>query len=85
MGIDDNGNERSISPDPMLSMLQEEMKGIEFGNPASYKGQLKKILKNENIFGLDLEETGLSDLVEKYFVEMIEGAGAVQETLKKYL
>ena len=85
MGIDDNGNERSISPDPMLSMLQEEMKGIEFGKPTSYKGQLKKILKNENIFGLDLEETGLSDLVEKYFVKMIEGAGAVQETLKKCL
>ena len=84
MGIDDSGNERSISPDPMLSMLQENMKEIEFGNPKSYNGQLKKILKNENIFGLDLEKAGLSDLVEKYFVEMIEGAGAVQETLKKY-
>lgn len=85
MGIDDNGNERSISPDPMLSMLQEEMKGIKFGNPKSYNGQLKKVLKNENIFGVNLEEAGLSDLVEKYFVEMIEGAGAVHKTLEKYL
>ena len=85
MGIDDNGNERSISPDPMLSMLQEEMKGIEFGNPSSYKGQLRKVLKNENIFGIDLEEAGLSELIEKYFIEMIEGAGAVHRTLEKYL
>ena len=84
MGIDDSGNERSISPDPMLLMLQENMKGIEFGNPKSYKGQLKKILKNENIFGLDLEKAGLSDLVEKYFIEMLEGAGAVHKTLEKY-
>lgn len=85
MGIDDNGNERSISPDPMLSMLQENMKGIEFKNPKSYNGQLKKILKNENIFGLNLEEAGLSDLIEKYFVEMITDTGAVRKTLEKYL
>lgn len=85
MGIDDNGNERSISPDPMLSMLQENMKGIEFGNPASYTGQLRNVLKNENIFGLNLEETELADLVEKYFVEMISGKGAVYKTLEKYL
>ena len=85
MGIDNNGNKRSISPDPMLSMLQEEMKGIEFGNQNSYKGQLRKILKNKNIFGIDLEEVGISNLVEKYFVEMIEGVGAVRKTLEKYL
>lgn len=85
MKVDDNGNERDISPDPMLSMLQEEMKGIEFGNPNSYKGQLRKILKNKNIFGIDLEEANLSELIEKYFVEMIEGIGAVRRTLEKYL
>lgn len=85
MEIDDNGNKRDVSPDPMISILQEEMKGIEFGNLDSYKGQLKKILKNRNIFGIDLEEVGLSELIEKYFVEMIEGTGAVRRTLEKYL
>ena len=85
LGIDDNGNERSISPDPMLEMLQEKLKGIEFGKPETYKGQLKEILKNKMIFGVDLEEIGLAELVEKYFVEMLEGVGAVKNTLKKYL
>lgn len=85
LGIDDNGAERSISSDPMLSMLQENLKGIEFGKPESYKGQLKPILRNETIFGLDLEKAGLSDLIEKYFIEMLAGKGAVYNTLKKYL
>ncbi|MDY2980725.1 MAG: mannitol dehydrogenase family protein [Fusobacterium sp.] len=85
LGIDDNGNERSISPDPMLEMLQEKLKGIEFGKPGTYNGQLKEILKNKMIFGVDLEEIGLSELVEKYFVEMLKGKGAVKNTLEKYL
>lgn len=85
LGIDDNGEERSISKDPMLEFLKENMKGIEFGNSKSYDGQLKKVLKNERIFGIDLENIGLSDKVEEYFVEMIEGKDAVRKTLKKYL
>lgn len=85
LGVDDNGVVRSISSDPMLPMLQERLKGIEFGKPESYKGQLKPILKNETIFGLDLEEAGLSGLIEKYFTEMLAGEGAVYNTLKKYL
>ena len=43
------------------------------------------ILKNKMIFGVDLEEVGLSDLIEKYFVEMLAGKDAVKNTLKKYL
>ena len=85
LGIDDDGKERSISPDPMLEILQEKLKGIEFGKPETYNGQLKEILKNKIIFGVDLEEIGLSELVEKYFVEMLKGKGAVKNTLEKYL
>lgn len=85
LGIDDNGNERSISPDPMLDMLKEKMAGIEFGKPETYKGQLREILKNKMIFGVDLEEVGMADRVEKYFVEMLAGKDAVVNTLKKYL
>ena len=85
LGIDDNGNERSVSPDPMLEMLQEKLKGIEFGKPGTYNGQLKEILKNKMIFGVDLEEIGLSELVEKYFVEMLAGKNAVKRTLEKYI
>lgn len=85
MGLDDNGNERSISSDPMLDMLKESISGIEFGKPETYNGQLKEVLKNKMIFGVDLEEVGLSDLIEKYFVEMLAGKDAVKNTLKKYL
>lgn len=84
LGVDDEGNERSISSDPMLPMLKEALKGIEFGNPSSYKGQLKPILKNELIFGLDLEEVGIGKRVEDYFVEMIGGPKAVQNILNKF-
>lgn len=85
LGIDDDGRERSISKDPMLESLKEDMKGIEFGNSESYSGQLRKILKNDRVFGVDLEAIGVSERVEKYFIEMIEGKGAVRKTLEKYL
>ena len=85
MGIDDKGNERSISSDPMLDMLKEQIAGVEFGKPESYKGQLKEILKNKLIFGVDLEEAGLAELTEEYFVQMLAGTDAVYNTLKKYL
>ena len=85
LGIDDDGKERSISPDPMLEILQEKLEGIEFGKPETYNGQLKEILSNKMIFGVDLEEIGLAELVEKYFVEMLKGKGAVKNTLEKYL
>ena len=85
LGIDDNGNERSISPDPMLDMLKERMVGIEFGKPESYKGQLKEILRNKMIFGVDLEEIGMANKIEDYFVEMLAGKDAVINTLKRYL
>lgn len=85
LGVDDSGEKRSISSDPMLETLQKEMAGIEFGKPDSYKGQLKRILRNKMIFGVDLEDIGMGDKVESYFVEMLNGKDAVMNTLKKYL
>ena len=49
------------------------------------KKQLEELYRNEKIFGVDLCETGLSGIVTKYFNELIRGAGAVEETLKKYV
>ena len=85
LGVDDKGLERSISNDPMLEMLKGELAGIEFGKPESYKGQLKTVLTNDRIFGVNLEEVGLSELIENYFVEMLSGEDAVRNTLHKYL
>lgn len=43
------------------------------------------ILSNEKIFGVNLYEVGLGELVEQYFIEMLAGKGAVLTTLKKYV
>ena len=45
--------------------------------------QLKDILSNQKIFGVNLYETGLADLVIEDFRSMIAGPGAVRATLKK--
>ena len=82
---DDNLNDFKASSDPMLDELKEKLTGIEVGNPSTYNGQLKDILSNEILFGVNLEEAGLADKVETMFKEMLDGKGAVRDTLKKYL
>lgn len=85
LGIDDMGNAMELSKDPMLVQLKEEMKGIVAGQPQSYQNQLKQLLSNQSLFGINLYEVGLADKIEGYFCEMLEGNGAVRSTLKKYL
>jgi len=85
MAIDDEGNPMELSSDPMLPELTAALKSVEFGNPSSYKGQLKSILSNPVLFGINLYEVGLGDKVENLFLELISGKGAVRKTLMKYL
>ena len=74
-----------ISPDPTAAGVQEALRTVEFGNPASYTGQLKSVLSNKTLFAVDLCEAGLAERIEAMFCEMIAGEGAVRSTLKKYL
>jgi fructuronate reductase len=69
----------------MLNDVQKHLKGIKLGDQDGFSEKLKPILSNSAIFGVDLYEAGLGELVEKYFSEMIAGKGAVRETLKKYV
>ena len=85
LGVNDNGEAFTISSDPMLASMQEAMKGIEFGKPETVVDQLKSILNNASVFGVDLYEAGLAAKVEGRFKELIAGPGAVRATLKKYL
>ncbi len=85
LGVDDRGEEMAVSADPMLSQLQEQLKGVKAGEPDSYKGQLKDILSNPVIFGVNLYDAGLAEKVEAMFCEMLAGPGAVRATLKKYV
>lgn len=83
LGVDDEGNAFELSPDPMLEELKEYLSGIEFGKPESVKDQLKPILSNDKIFGIDLYQVGLADKIVAYFKEMIAGPGATRKALKK--
>lgn len=85
MGIDDNGNEFELSPDPLLVSLEPMMKNIRLGQEEGAHVIIKEILSNESIFGVDLYKIGLGEKIEALFTELIQGKGAVRNTLIKYL
>ena len=85
LGVDDEGKEMPVSPDPMLPTLQEALSGIELGKPDTVGDKLDAILANANLFGVSLIEAGLGEKITGYFKELIAGPGAVRATLKKYL
>ena len=84
MGIDDEGKVFEPSSDPLLSYAQDAVKGISLGYTGSLD-QLKEILSNQKVFGVDLYEAGLADLVLDYFRSMIAGPGSVRATIEKVL
>ncbi len=84
LGVDDEGNKFELSPDPMAAELTEKLKGIDVGKPESCSGQLKDILSNANIFGIDLYKAGIGNKIENMFKELIAGRGAVRKTLERY-
>ena len=85
IGIDDNGKNIELSPDPMIPELKEKLNGIELGKPETVAEKLRPILSNKIIFGVDLYEVGLGEKIENMVKEELTGIGAVRSTLKKYL
>jgi len=85
LGVNDAGKMMEVSSDPMIQELQETLANVKVGELGSYQGQLKPILKNISLFGVDLYQVGLGNKVETYFQEMIAGPQAVRNTLCKYL
>lgn len=87
MAVDDNGNAFEPSPDPLLEEAQKYVAEFKLGESYSEAAITEKVmplLKNAQIFGVDLEEVGLAGKVISFFAELIAGVGAVRETLKKY-
>ncbi len=82
LGVDDMGMTFVKSTDPLSDMLEDAIKGIALGDQ---RADLKPILSNASIFGVNLYEIGLGDKVEGFFKEMIAGKGAVRSTLEKYI
>ncbi len=84
MGVDDNGQTFELSPDPLLAKCQEYVKDIKLGDnkdKESLKAKVLPLLKDETIFGVDLEKAGLLDKVVDYFAALVEGTGSVRKTL----
>ena len=86
MGVNDEGNEFELSPDPLINSLKAYTDTLKLGsvNAEEIRKELMPLLKNKQIFGVDLEEAGLADEVLKMFMEMLKGKGAVREALHKY-
>jgi fructuronate reductase len=85
LAIDDAGQSFTAADDPLLDTLQETLAGIVWNDPASYSGQLGKLLANDVIFGLDLSKTTLAPRIEEMFKSLLAGPGAVRKTLHEYL
>lgn len=81
LAVDDKGEAFEVSADPLKDDLQAKLAGIEVGKPETYNGQLKEILSNASIFGVDLTTTPLAEKIENYFVAELAGPGAVRKTL----
>lgn len=88
MGIDDEGLPFEQSPDPLLESLRTAVAGFQLGKAVhlkQVKEQLEEFLSNQEIFGADLVEVGLADLICLYFIRLIGGKGAVRKTLHEVL
>ncbi|GGF81088.1 mannitol dehydrogenase [Paenibacillus albidus] len=86
LGLDDEGQTFTLSPDPLLESLQARLQEVTLGD----KGQkaaaaVQSILHDEAIFGMDLYATGLGGKIETMFTEMLAGPHAVRATLEKYV
>lgn len=82
-GIDDNGDTFTLSPDPMLDTLQPLIKELKLGEESAVHRILTPLLSDEKIFGINVYDAGMGELVESYVKEMTAGPGAVRNLLNK--
>lgn len=90
MAIDDEGAAFEPSSDPLLENAQAYVKGLSLGNVPAHdalKEQLKPLLSNAQIFGVDLTKTAvkgdlsMADTVVDDFALLLAGKGAIRKTL----
>lgn len=83
MGIDDQGNPFTPSPDPLLDTVQPVVAGISLGDQEPFLETLRPILENPAIFGVNLFDAGLAGRVADCFAQLVTGKGAVRAALHK--
>ena len=82
--IGDDGEAFALSPDPLMEQVRPYVDGLKLGDKAD-RAKLMPLLKNEKIFGSDLEKIGLADRVLDLFDRLMAGKGAVRETIREVL
>lgn len=85
MAVNDNGEPFELSPDPLLDTVCPYVASVRLGDEINAEELLRPLLENQEIFGVNLFEAGLANLVCRYFTEMIQGPGAVRAALEKYV
>jgi fructuronate reductase len=85
LGIDDQGKNFEVSPDPLYQNLLPTLSGIKLGQKGPFHETLKPIISDSKLFAVNLYEAGLGKKVEGYFEELMAGPGAVAATLHKYV
>ena len=87
MGIDDEGTEFTLSPDPLAEKLGNITAGLCFGLDDRERVEriIGPLLANKEIFGADLKKAGLYDKVIDMYMEMAKGRGCVKKTMEKYV
>ena len=82
MAVDDNGIPFTLSSDPMTESLRPIISTLRLGQEPD-ADQLRPLLKEKAIWGVDLTECGLSETVLLDLASMMQGPGAVRAALQK--
>ena len=85
LAVDDDGNAKTLSPDPLLENLQAQLASVKLGQKVNAHEILQPILSNDRIFGVNLYEAGIGEKIENYFTELVAGSGQVREILHREL
>lgn len=81
MGLDDEGHEFTLSPDPMLDTVRPYVKEVKLDGKVNAESVLRPLFLNESIFGLDLTKTALWERIKSNFARLTAGRGAVRNTI----
>ena len=84
MAFDDQGKTYTLAPDPMNETFTEAYRDVIFGKPETLTDQLRPILSNASVFGIDLYQAGLGEKITGMVREMLEGPGSALRTVRKY-
>lgn len=85
MAVDDGGNAFELSSDPLLTTVRPYVQKLTLTEEQDVEAAVEPVLHMANIFGVDLYEAGLAEVVIGYLQELTAGVGAVRKTLKKYV